>query len=114
MTKTESFNGSSILGVALQFDQQSTSVQDRYELYQNTPNPFKTSTNVYFELAQSEEVQLRITDIMGKVIAHTKVTGQKGTNQWVIDASTLRSSGIYYYSIETDHFKTSKKMILLN
>ncbi len=114
MTKTESFNGVSIMGVGLQFDHQSPSVTDRYELYQNTPNPFKISTNVYFELAQSEAVQLRITDIMGKVILYHKVTGHKGTNQWAIDASTLGSSGIYYYSIETDHFKTSKKMILLH
>ena len=58
-------------------------------------------------------VKLSIFDVTGRRI-ETLVNGSlsAGRYEYTFDGSTL-SSGIYYYSLETDEFSETKKMVLL-
>lgn len=82
-------------------------------LHQNYPNPFADATTIAFSLSQSEEVSLRILDFNGKLLYNEKCLGQKGLNSIVIEKSTLLTSGIYYYVLQTGEGEFSKRMVFL-
>jgi hypothetical protein len=82
-------------------------------LHQNYPNPFSRKTVISLKLAQSMEGILNITDVQGRVVKSIKRNWNKGYNEVVVDKSELRSSGIFYYSFQSELFVASKKMIIL-
>lgn len=79
----------------------------------NYPNPFNGSTTIEFNLEQAQQVSLRVYDLTGRVIATLLGNEQqsKGRNQVIFDGSNL-SEGIYLYSIESNGYKETKRMIL--
>ncbi|MGB9697445.1 MAG: T9SS type A sorting domain-containing protein [Ignavibacteria bacterium] len=89
-------------------------VPKEYSLMQNYPNPFNPTTTIKFALPKSSNVTLKVYDITGKVVAVLLNGGAvaQGTYEVRFDASSL-SSGIYFYSIEADGFKATKKMMLV-
>ena len=78
----------------------------------NYPNPFNPSTIIQYTLPENDFVTLKIYDMLGKEIS-TLVKEKKsaGTYNVEFDASRL-PSGVYIYSIVTNKFRQSKKMIL--
>ena len=84
-----------------------------FELEQNYPNPFNPSTTIRYSLPLAGNVNLKVYNALGQEIA-TLVNGhQKAQNYEVtFDASNL-ASGIYIYTLQTDNFSQSKKMVLL-
>jgi len=93
-------------------DEQPIAVFD-FSLEQNYPNPFNPSTLIRFNLPQSSNVKLIITDVLGNVI-ETLVDGfvSSGRHTTLFKGEGL-SSGIYFYTLITDNSKISKKMTLL-
>ncbi|MEP7268924.1 MAG: T9SS type A sorting domain-containing protein [Saprospiraceae bacterium] len=89
-----------------------TSNQD-FQLFQNRPNPFEAFTIVNYTLPQSSPITLKVIDLNGRIIYTSKVTGIKGLNEWRINRETFRSSGIYYYRIESPFGTDAHKMILI-
>lgn len=85
----------------------------KFALYQNEPNPFKDITNISFELGQASDVNLRIVDVTGKIVAHKNGYYDKGIHTMTFDNSTFGSTGIYYYQLETQGFSATRKMILI-
>jgi hypothetical protein len=84
-----------------------------FSLEQNYPNPFNPSTLIRFNLPQSSNVKLIVTDLLGKKVA-TLVddTLPAGRHTKSFTADNL-SSGIYFYTLITDDAKVSKKMLLM-
>lgn len=84
-----------------------------FSLEQNYPNPFNPSTKIRFSLAEETHTKIIISDILGRVIT-TLVDDNLtiGTYNIDFDASNL-PSGVYFYSIITEKFKDSKKMMLI-
>ena len=84
-----------------------------FELYQNQPNPFINKTVIGFHLPEAERATLSIFDENGRLL-HTQ-TGDfiKGYNSVALDRSTLKTTGMLYYSLETAHESATRKMILL-
>lgn len=87
-------------------------------LSNNYPNPFNPTTTIKFSLAKDSNVKLSIYNIKGQkiktMINNKLVKGNhsviwNGTN----DKNQAVSSGIYFYSIETDDLTITKKMILM-
>lgn len=91
---------------------------DKFELNQNYPNPFNPLTTIRFSIPKSQFIILKVFDILGKEIA-TLVNEEKqpGTYKVEFNTETLgRSflpSGVYFYTLQTDLFSVTKKMILL-
>jgi hypothetical protein len=95
-------------------DEQSELVPVAYKLEQNYPNPFNPSTTIKFSIAKAGKVKLVIHDILGREVK--VLLDQKhhpaGYYQVTFDASQL-ASGIYFYSLRSEDFKKTKKMMLL-
>ncbi len=85
-----------------------------YQLYQNTPNPFRGETVIGFDLPSEATGTLDIMDVSGKVIKSYADTYQKGYNQITVTASELPAVGVLYYQLKTDDFTATKKMILID
>ena len=84
-----------------------------FELNQNYPNPFNPSTTISFTLPQAGNVTLKVYNALGQEIA-TLVNGRQTAQNYEVtfDASNL-ASGIYIYTLRTDNFSQSKKMLLV-
>jgi len=85
----------------------------RFELNQNYPNPFNPSTTIRYTLPLAGNVTLKVYNALGQEIATLVNDHQKAQNYEVtFDASNL-ASGIYIYTLKTDKFSQSKKMLLV-
>jgi len=85
---------------------------ENFSLSQNYPNPFNPKTTIEFQVAKSGFVSLKVYDIMGREIATLVNEGlSAGSYKAPFDGSRL-SSGVYFYTLQTDGFAGSKKMIL--
>lgn len=90
----------------------SAEIPQRYRLYQNYPNPFNPVTKIKFDLPKSGFVKLIVYDILGKqvsIIVNEHLSSGSYTAD--LNASVL-SSGIYFYTLQSGDFITTKKMIL--
>jgi len=83
-----------------------------YYVY-NYPNPFNPTTNIEFSIAHSTFVRLDIFDLLGRLIS-TLVSErmQPGiyTRRW--DGSRV-TSGVYLCRIQTEDFRSTKKIVLI-
>ena len=89
-----------------------------FALYQNYPNPFNPSTKIKYDLPEDSFVQISIYDITGRKIKNLLNDKQfAGHRQIRWDATNDRgegvSAGMYIYTIDTGHFRSTKKMVLL-
>ncbi len=111
-TMAEAYNaGNQLLEVGLHFNEGPTVVQ-AFELYQNRPNPFRESTVIGFYLPQATEATLSIQDINGRTIKLIRNDFAKGYNEVVVKSGDL-PKGMLYYTLETDDYNATRKMILI-
>lgn len=84
-----------------------------YDLGQNYPNPFNPSTTIKFSIPEAGMVTLRVFNMLGQEVA-TLLNSEKtaGVYEASFDASAL-SSGIYFYTLDSKNFTSTKKMVLL-
>lgn len=88
-------------------------IPNKFELYQNFPNPFNPTTTIQFALPKESYVSLKVYNIMGEeVVSLINKVMPAGYHNIVFDASKL-VAGLYFYKIETDNYSVVKKMILL-
>jgi photosystem II stability/assembly factor-like uncharacterized protein len=89
---------------------------NKYNLFQNYPNPFNPSTKIKFELSQladNSSVKIIVYDILGKEI-ETLMERNLSAGIYEVNWDASRyAGGIYFYSIVTESFKETKKMILI-
>jgi len=88
-------------------------VPDDYKLYQNFPNPFNPVTIISYATPENGHVSLKVYDLLGKSIS-TLVHGVKsaGNHTVTFDAGNL-NSGVYIYVLETEHFRSARKLLLI-
>lgn len=84
-----------------------------YFLQQNYPNPFNTLTTINYEIPFQANVTLKLYDILGREI-ETLVNEQKPAGRYKVNfAENNLSSGVYFYTLQTDNYSQTNKMILL-
>jgi hypothetical protein len=84
-----------------------------FKLYQNFPNPFNPYTNIKLDISESSVIKLYISDILGRV--HYEVINQylvPGKYEFNWDSRGY-SSGVYFYTLISDKFTETKKMLLV-
>jgi len=91
----------------------STEIANKYELFQNFPNPFNPTTRIDYNLMKESEVSLTVYDILGKSVSEMKLGKQAPGKQFVIFNAANLSTGVYYYRLKAGDFSDVKKMILL-
>ena len=89
-----------------------------FKLHQNYPNPFNPTTTIKYDIPKLSEVRIVVHDLMGRQVAtllnDTKPAGYykvtwNGSNQFGDDVS----SGMYIFSIHSEEYNFSKKMIFI-
>ncbi len=84
-----------------------------FYLGQNYPNPFNPVTTIKFGIIKSGNVQIKVYDAAGRIVDELVNNGYNpGSYEVSWDASKY-SSGIYFYSIVTNEFSQTKKMVLV-
>lgn len=90
----------------------STIVKD-FNLGQNYPNPFNPVTKINFSIPKNSNVSLIVYDILGKEVkALVNETLTAGEYEVDFEAGGL-TSGIYYYILNADGYRSVKKMALV-
>jgi len=97
----------------------STEIPQKFELLQNYPNPFNPVTKIRFHIPLSRGVSagrgvlLKIYDVLGKEIAVLVNENLKpGIYEIDWNAENL-PSGVYFYSLITNEFTRTKKMVVV-
>ncbi len=102
-------------------DPSSSEKPSEYSLMQNYPNPFNPATTISYSIPNNGLVTLKVYDILGKEVAELVNEIQEAGNYSVtFNASELSNrsgsaltSGIYFYTLTSGNFMTTKKLILL-
>lgn len=88
-------------------------IPEKYELFQNFPNPFNSNTIIKFSIPVSGFVSIDIFDINGKML--TSLLNQRLESGYYNIKSVFDnfSSGVYFYRIRVNNFTEVKKFVLL-
>jgi len=96
---------------------------DKFELYQNRPNPFNPTTTIDFYITgsnngQAQQVTLEIYNIVGQkvnTLMNQPLSPGQYSVQWDGTDNNGRrtASGVYLYRLRVDSDSQTKKMVLL-
>jgi len=90
----------------------SSIVPSEYFLCQNYPNPFNPETMIKYDIPKDAVVKVKVYDILGKQVFGLDEFKKAGSYELKFDGTNL-ASGIFFYSVEANGFKETKKMVLL-
>jgi len=94
-------------------DNPSENYPSEFTLYQNYPNPFNPSTTIKVNISFKSYVTLKIYNSIGEEVKNL-YNGEldKGSYEYSFNAGNL-ASGIYFYTLKSESFAQTKKMLLL-
>ena len=84
---------------------------DKFELYQNQPNPFKNATVIAFNLPQATHATLTVYDQTGRMIQRIDDDFSKGRNEMKLEI--LAAAGLYFYRLDTPEYSATRRMLLI-
>ena len=90
-------------------------IPEKFSLEQNYPNPFNPNTKINFSLPSNSNVKLDIYNIEGKEVAEL-INDRRDAGSYEINFDAAKyglSSGMYFYTLTSDKFSETKKMILV-
>jgi endonuclease/exonuclease/phosphatase family metal-dependent hydrolase len=86
---------------------------DKCTLSQNYPNPFNPETEIDFTLPSKQMVLLRVYNTLGELVKElVNAQREAGSYSEIFNASDL-PSGVYIYTLSTDAFTQTRKMIVM-
>lgn len=100
------------MGVALKFNG-GTVAPDRFEVYQNFPNPCRDFTTISFYLPERSRITLEVRDVQGRLLQTRTGNFDQGYAAINLDARSL-PSGVCQYTLSTEKYSVTKKMIVLD
>lgn len=114
-------NGSLIASEKITYVKIDNSKPDRFELSQNFPNPFNSSTKIRFSIPELDKskvrVELEIFDLLGRKIGNLIDDYLNAGNYEITfsieQVSNINSSGIFFYRLKIDNHSITKKMTYL-
>ena len=82
------------------------------QLEQNYPNPVKGSTEIVYELANSSDVIIEITDLTGRtVLQFNEGNRPAGKHSLQVNTESLEA-GVYFYTLKAGNFVDTKRMVV--
>ena len=87
-------------------------VQPEFILFQNYPNPFNPQTTIDFTLPMPTQVNLVVYNLQGVRITLETGYCTAGHHTVVFDGTNL-SSGVYFYTLQTEKSTITRKMLLV-
>ena len=111
VTKAEAYtNAADLMDIALQFNG-ANKAADKFELYQNSPNPFKGTTVIGFNLPSAQNAKMTIYDMTGRTLRVIDGNFAKGYNE--VNISDINATGVLQYKLETASDVATKSMIII-
>lgn len=102
-----------VTGIPVGVEDQKYYAPSEFVLEQNYPNPFNPSTTIRFEIPEDSRITLKIFNILGEEVRTLVDADLKaGQHEYQFNSTNL-ASGIYFFSIRTDSFTQTKKMVLI-
>jgi hypothetical protein len=115
ITKAESYNLSGDkMQVGFRFHEKDGSLTlatQRFELYQNQPNPFISRTVIGFFLPEATTATLTVYDETGRMLYTQKGDYAKGYNAVTLESKDLNANGLLYYKVSTPTNSATRTMI---
>ena len=104
----EAYANGNLLNVGLDFG--TGAAASTFELMQNTPNPFKTSTVIEFNLPEATNATMTVSDVSGKVLRVIEGDYAAGMNQVTLEMTNDLPEGVLIYELKTATHKATRKM----
>lgn len=107
----ENRHGFEVIDIELSF--KNNTEKTGIELYQNSPNPVSSETQIAFYISKASEAKLSILDVHGNIIWQHQDQYSVGKHQVDIDFSEIKAiQGVLFYRLQADGFRTqTRKMI---
>ena len=88
-------------------------IPEIFNLHQNYPNPFNPVTKIKFDIPEQSNAKIIIYDLLGREIT-TLVNEQLKPGSYSVDwDGTGFASGVYFYSLITEGFVETNRMVLV-
>jgi len=89
-----------------------------FDLCQNFPNPFNPNTNIKYQIPKSAYVSLKVYNVKGELVRTLVEDNQEAAYyniNWNGTDEIGKSvpSGVYFYSLQTNDYNFTRKMLLL-
>jgi glucuronoarabinoxylan endo-1,4-beta-xylanase len=94
-----------------------TPLPTKFELEQNYPNPFSSSTAISYQLKAQSDIRVTIYDILGRVVREAVAGAQTGGTHSILWDGTNAfgqkvAPGVYFYSLQAGGESRVRKMVL--
>ncbi len=101
------------LGPAASIASGDPGVRGAGQLLQNSPNPFNAQTTIHFSLDTPSMVKVRVFSLPGELVSLLlEQEMEAGEHSVSFEAKGL-STGVYFYTLETEKLRSVRPMILL-
>ena len=74
--------------------------------------PFRDQTAISFQLADNQEITVKIFDMQGRLVFTETADAPAGMNEFWVSKSSLPGPGVYVYRLESATWQSSKKLIV--
>jgi N-acetylneuraminic acid mutarotase len=101
--------GNPVIGIAGNIN----AIPDKFDLKQNYPNPFNPSTTIEYFVPRRSFVTIKVFDIIGREITILVNEIKNAGNYKISFESKNLTSGVYFYSLISEDFVKTGKMILI-
>ena len=88
-----------------------TITQD-FTLFQNSPNPFTTETNISFSLNQYSDAQLSIHNHAGKVVFEKSADFTAGLHTIQVNRDLFSAAGSYFFTLKTENATATRQLVV--
>jgi len=85
----------------------------RFELTGAYPNPFNNSVTISYASPQAGEYNLRVYDVVGRLILERHGSSQSGLNRIGLQMPESLAGGVMFYVLSQDDFSSSGKVMYL-
>ncbi|MEN8224964.1 MAG: T9SS type A sorting domain-containing protein [Bacteroidota bacterium] len=82
----------------------------QFEISGNYPNPFTSSTNIYFTAKEYEEIDFEVFSLLGQKVHSGKINTMPGENMIHFSGENL-NPGTYFYMIRSENISLSGLMV---
>jgi hypothetical protein len=83
-----------------------------FELGQNYPNPFNKNTQIAYNLAKESDVVFTVYDMAGREIINNSYSTVAAGPHTINLAANQFTPGVYFYSINVNGVKVTKRMVI--
>ena len=82
-----------------------------FQVMQNSPNPVRDNASIKFTSPLEGKAKFAVFNVTGQKVLEKELNAQRGDNNFDVDASQLES-GIYLYTVEMNHQKQCRRMVI--